>query len=177
LAEIVPNLPTIKLKLDAKFTLFNLSYPNILLHLIESAQNRIDFTAYVFSFFFYRKWHPSSRIFYALQAAAHRGVKIRCLLDSSKRNRPNHRANFFAYKRLRDIGISVRMPDTPLPQHSKLFLIPPAHCLIGSHNISDSSFRNPFEISILFESPSLYSALTKWYDDVWTHFATSWRRR
>ncbi|MBA7472758.1 hypothetical protein ES707_08090 [subsurface metagenome] len=174
---INPQLPTLNIQKTGGFQIVNLEYQLILRKLITTAKTDIDFCSYVFSFFFYRKWHPSSKIFAALTAARIRGVGIRCLLDSSRRNRPNHQANWFAYKRLSEMNIEVRMPSMPLPQHSKLFLAGPDIALIGSHNISDSSLRNPFEISILFHSANVYRDMRQWYDDVWDHYTTPWLRR
>jgi len=159
------------------YQIITLNYLIVLRELISSAQDDLDFTSYVFSFFFYRKLHPSSKVFAAIKAAAERGVQIRCLLDSSKKNRPNHKANWFAFKRLAEIGVDVKMPSAPLPQHSKVFIAGPDKVLTGSHNISDSSLRNPFEISVLFDSVSVYKKVKGWYDDIWNYYSSPWRRR
>lgn len=175
--NIISQLPTLHIEGGGSFEIINLSYPLVLRDLISSATDNIDFCSYVFSFFFYRKWHLSSKIFAALERATQRGVNIRCILDSSKRNRPNHKANWFAFKRLSEIGVSVRMPAAPLPQHSKLFLAGPDTVLTGSHNISDSSLRNPFEISTIFKSVDVYREMLCWYDDVWHLYSTPWIRK
>lgn len=171
------NIPAATWRGTLDFEVLSLSFRTRLIDLIANASRLIYFSTYVFSFYFYRRWHPSSRIFSALAHARERGLDIRCLMDSSKRNRPNHSANFFASKRLSELGIPVRMSSTNLPLHAKLWIIDPASVIIGSHNISDSSLSNPFELSILARDPSLYAYMSDFYLELWSLHSVPWERR
>ena len=74
--------------------------------------------AYVINFHFYKHFYRSSNIFQLLKYKHSKKVQISLILDSSPQYSPNHRANFFSFKRLSEIGIKVKMQQGRQPQHS-----------------------------------------------------------
>jgi len=141
-------------------------YTTLRRSIISSSQN-IFVWCYVFNFHFYRKWHRSSHIFFDILSAANRKVDVRFILDSSRRSSPNHKANFFTYKRLSEHGIEVNMPNHSLPQHSKIITIDNKVTFVGSHNFTDSSLENPFETSIFFDSYEISDYFYRSFLELW----------
>lgn len=162
----------------AQMEILGQDYYISLLEAIREAKKSIWLMNYVISYHFYKDWHRSSHIFQALTKAKKSGFDIKVILDSSSRSSPNHSANFFTFKRLREAGIEVRTPRLKLTCHAKLWIIDEYRAYIGSHNISDASLDNIFELSILIFDPSYIDFLSQKYREIWeSDLVKPWERR
>ncbi|RLC84139.1 MAG: hypothetical protein DRJ03_15115 [Chloroflexi bacterium] len=141
----------------------NLDFFRTLIESINIAQKYVYLTAYVINYHPNRHSHPSTKIIDSLILAAQRNLDVRIILDSPKKNSPNYRTNNYSVLKLRKHNISIKTPPYPMTQHSKIWLIDPGLTAISSHNITDSSLRNPFEFACLHTSPLLHQKLLDFY--------------
>lgn len=129
---------------------------------------------YVLSFHIFREWRLSTKIYRALCDVKGRGVDIRIIVDAPKRNRPNFNVNNFSVRKLLESGIEVRMPKGHKAGHAKVAIFDNDFAIVGSHNITDSSFSNPFELSLLIKDPVIVAKVKRWFDQIWVLKSEDW---
>lgn len=134
--------------------------------------------AYVINFQFYKKFYRSSAIFHRILQLHKNGTSVKVILDSSPAHSQNHRANLFAFSRLNENGIHVRMQAHTKPQHAKVIIIDDKILFVGSHNLTEGSLTNPFEISFAFTDPGLVKSFREYFDALWSNeYTIPWERR
>lgn len=149
-------------------------FANRLIDGIVLSKREIRIFTYVLSFHFFRNSSKSTQVYLSLADAKRRGVDIRVIVDSPKRNRPNFNVNNFAVKKLIDVDIPVKMPSGGRTGHAKLAVFDNLFAILGSHNITDSSFKNPFELSIVVTEPELVKNCIDWFDVIWSRKTEDW---
>ncbi len=141
------------LKGDEIQPLVNEEYFRVLQEQINKARQEIIIS----SFLFKTSSSPASytrRIQASLRNAAHRGVRIRVLLERSDRDE-NNRSNDETALILKDAGIEVFYDDPKKTTHVKMAIIDRSIVIIGSHNLTESALRYNNETSVLIQSHSL----------------------
>jgi len=131
------------------------------------AKKSIFITQYVINFKFYKKWYRSTKIVEALFNKKTAGLDVRLILDSPSSKKPNHKPNFFAYKRFTERKIPVKCLLNWKSFHAKTFIIDDEIVYSGSHNLTDLSLSNPFEFSFRVSDPLFTAASSKWFLDLW----------
>ncbi|MEM1091937.1 MAG: phospholipase D-like domain-containing protein [Pseudomonadota bacterium] len=90
---------------------------------------------------------PSRELIAALQAAAHRGARVRVVLPAKNNLFFVHWANRNLLLELIQWGIEVYYQPPPFC-HSKLLCVDQEYCLIGSANLDPRSLRLNFELGV-----------------------------
>ncbi len=131
-------------------------YPHIVTPLIEGALHKIDIIVFDW------RWYPTvkgstiSRFNNAILAAAHRGVAVRCLVNSDE-----------VVKRLIDNGCDAKKVHSKKLLHTKMLLIDEQKLVIGSHNYTQSAFALNHEASVLLEMPSIDNDFVRYFNALW----------
>jgi phosphatidylserine/phosphatidylglycerophosphate/cardiolipin synthase-like enzyme len=103
--------------------------------------------------------HPDSypdRIVAALARAAHRGVRVKVVLETT-----GDKANDLTVQNLKtknlleEKGVMVYLDSPKKTTHTKLILVDERIVLLGSHNFTSSALMHNNEISILIDRPEL----------------------
>lgn len=143
------------------------NYPMFLLSKIKSARSSISVFVYVC------RWIPLSRsdgVFLIVEALSNwfsPSRSLRFLYDYPVKHKPNYHANRFSALALRDLGFSVRFLNSRSTQHSKVWIFDNDSIIIGSHNLVPSSVRNPNEVSLFIDNPSVVSFLSSKFNTLW----------
>lgn len=102
---------------------------------IDGAENSLDIEVYLFT---------SNDVYYALERAQERGVKIRVLLEAE----PMDNANDAVYHKLAAAGIPVKLYSGER-LHAKFIIRDGREVLVGSHNFSYSALNKNREASVI----------------------------
>jgi len=159
-------------------TILTDDFYNFLRRKLNDPLSSISLLAYVINFQFYKKFYRSTHIFNRIIELHKKGISVRIILDSSTQLAHNHRANLFAVKRLTEAGIPVRMQATPTPQHAKAILIDDKLLIAGSHNLTQGSMVNPFELSFAITDIPVVKGFASYYDQLYNSTLTRpWERK
>lgn len=138
----------------------NQEYLPVLLELVASATNSIDFLQL--------ECHgdrTEGRIEAALAEAVKRGVAVRGILDDGVD------FNAAAVERLRALGADVK-PDTPVKMtHGKLVVVDGRRVLLGSTNWTGNSMDNNNETNVRLEDPTLAGYFGRYFAALWADSA------
>ena len=118
---------------------------------IAGAQESVAVQMY---FIIERDGGPVAVLVDELIAAHRRGVKVRVLLEDSKR-----RESGTALGRLQAAGVSVGVDTPGALLHTKALVVDARTCIVGSANWSRAAFEDNHEVSLLVESEAYAQAL------------------
>jgi len=153
---------------------FFLNFYSELVKSIDLAKEKIWIATYVINIHFFRKWKKTTKLFDTICDKHKKGVDVRFIVDHPKKNRPNWNVNNFSVKLLQNEGIPVRMPKDGQTAHGKIAIIDNYVCFIGSHNLTDGSLNNPFEVTIRIFDPRTIQEMIDWYDRIWHLYCIDW---
>lgn len=142
-------------------------YSHHILTLTSQSLTSIDVLSYVISFNAHRRSDRANLIYTALTAFQRTTGKVKFLMDRPRLHKPNYHPNMFATRRLKESSIAVRYLNTGDTQHAKLFLFDQKLAVLGSHNLTPSSLRNRYDISILLDDPTSLSYLNAYFNSIW----------
>lgn len=140
--------------------LVNERYNEVLRHLIDEASERVLILSYLASTSKFME-----PVFRALAFAVERGVLVAVALNGARGKAKSY--NTVAKRKLNSLGVSsVKL--TGKFNHAKLAVIDDI-VIIGSHNLSGSSYGGRMEVSLLVKSKRLSDWLTNVFWEVYTN--------
>lgn len=155
--------------------LFGTHYHTRLIQLLTAAVSRVEIS--MFHIALPTANHPTSKLLSAVKAAHERGVAIRVLVDSDRREDPylSTVINKPAVEYLRAAGVSVRedAPDKLL--HSKCLTIDDELLLIGSHNWTAGSYFQFDDLTLAIRSAPMVAQQRQRFDRLWATAAGTHR--
>lgn len=141
------------------------AYADTLAALINGASQRIDLAMFLFKTSPARDNRPAGLV-RDLVAARQRGVEVRVILEYSGRDPALDRANQETAQALRKGGVAVFFDSPERTSHAKLAVIDHRHCLVGSHNLTQSALKYNHEFSLLLDSPQLAEEILAYLETI-----------
>jgi phosphatidylserine/phosphatidylglycerophosphate/cardiolipin synthase-like enzyme len=138
--------------------------------LIDGAQRRIALVVYGMNA---DPKYPASDVndlIGRLSAAARRGVSVRVLLETARRDLGVNEVNRQAAQALRAAGIETRFDSPDEITHAKLLLVDDV-AIVGSNNWGYGGFRTYHEVGMMTRVPSVVDKLTQYFDGLWSSAA------
>jgi phosphatidylserine/phosphatidylglycerophosphate/cardiolipin synthase-like enzyme len=102
-----------------------------------------------------------------LAIAGKRGVKVRVLLHNEAMGRTLGKINRKTAGHLRRAGVEVKMGNTGLTVHGKVWVFDKERAIVGSHNISSRSVGKNLEVGVLFDDEVEVKKVSEWFEEVW----------
>jgi len=127
---------------------FSREYPNFFEKIIKEAEKTILIITYLLS----TEAKTKKYIIEKIKQAQSRGVKIIIITNGIFRNKETRKIQNMVVNELRKEGIKIIFNNQRATEHRKIIIADEKKVLIGSHNLTASSFRKSKEISIYFES-------------------------
>lgn len=146
-------------------TVADAAYAETLTALIKGAEQRIDLAMFLFKTSPVRDNRPAGLV-RDLVAARQRGVAVRVILEYSSRDPALNRANQETAQALRKGGVAVFFDSPERTTHAKLAVIDRRHCLVGSHNLTQSALTYNHEFSLLLDSPPLAEEILAYLETI-----------
>lgn len=111
----------------------------------------------------------SAAIIQALEERAAAGVNVRVILDRDRPGDPYQSAaiNSPLVKRLKNAGIAVKQDDPATLLHSKFLVSDKASVCVGSHNLTSTSIRDIYELSVRLNSGIVAQAFSTRFENIW----------
>ncbi len=111
----------------------------------------------------------SAAIIQALEERAAAGVNVRVILDRDTPGDPYRSTviNSPLVKRLRNAGIAVKQDDPSTLLHSKFLVSDKASVCVGSHNLTSTSIRDIYELSVHLNSGIVAQAFSTRFENIW----------
>ena len=128
--------------------------------LINSAQNTIQVSAYVFT-------GSPATIPNAVIDAASRGINVQIIIDADYRGYLPDSVNY-------EPNIQIKAVNIGGAEHSKVVIIDSKKAYVGSANWTNASMRGRREIGIFFEDQTLASALQEIFNKDWKSRYATW---
>ena len=141
------------------------AYADTLAALINGASQRIDLAMFLFKTSQARDNRPAGLV-RDLVAARQRGVEVRGILEYSGRDQALDQANQETAQALRKGGVAVFFDSPQRTSHAKLAVIDHRHCLVGSHNLTQSALKYNHEFSLLLDSPQLAGEILAYMETI-----------
>lgn len=102
-----------------------------------------------------------------LAIACKRGVKVRALLHNEAMGRTLGKINRKTAGHLRRAGVEVKMGNTGVSVHAKVWVFDRVRAIVGSHNISSRSVGRNLEASVRLDDLSAVEGIIEWFEGVW----------
>lgn len=144
-----------------------LTYEAAVTAAIRAAKRRIWMTVYVLNANLNRAGDPVTYILHLLRQAQAAGCDVRIIIDSPRENRPNYHANKVMIRELEAWGIPVAVPPRRTTCHAKIILVDSTAAFIGSHNLAQSSLRNPLDCSAEIRDPAIIAGVAEFFKGLW----------
>jgi phosphatidylserine/phosphatidylglycerophosphate/cardiolipin synthase-like enzyme len=103
---------------------------------------------------------------YFRKARSKRNVRVSLVLEYSEENRDADEVNLEAARLLRKGGVTVRLDNSRVTTHAKVFVIDGRYCFLGSHNFTHSAMSMNKELSVMIESPDLAAEMTRYIEGI-----------
>lgn len=132
-------------------------FVNGVLPLIDSATDKISIIVFDWRLYPTQQNHPVTRLVNSLIAAIERGVVVRVLTPHS-----GVRADLVR------LGFKCRTVYSGKIMHAKVMLIDDIHCIVGSHNYTQSGFTRNLEVSLHVPDRAMASVLNSYFDQLWS---------
>lgn len=130
----------------------------VLMFYVRRAMVNIYISAYVIKGNQRRSSDPLIRLISLLELKKKQGVDIKILIDNPPRNRPNFAPNRVFFRYLYDRQFQLCINNGFSTAHAKTISIDGKYLFIGSHNLTQRSFYNPLEASVLLELRDVVTA-------------------
>lgn len=135
--------------------------------ILSWAKRSVDICTYKFEF----SQRPAARglnlLIGRLYALADIGVRVRVLLETSRRRGGLTRINENAAKALKAHGIEVRTLPDDRCQHAKMLLVDDCLGIIGSHNWTPKAMTENFEVSVRIQNPGYLAGIVEHFNKIW----------
>ena len=112
-----------------------------------------------------------------LAIAAKRGVKVRVLLHNEAMGRVLGKLNRKTAGHLRRAGAEVKMGNTGLSVHAKVWVFDREWVIVGSHNISSRAVGRNLEAGVMLDDRTEVLKVAEWFDGAWAGGLTELRDR
>jgi hypothetical protein len=161
-----PEAPTHTV--DGVEVLLGSRYRSAISALLNAAAARIDVC--MFHIALTSPNHPTATLLDAVAAAQARGVAVRVLVDSDRKEDPYRSSviNAPAVRRLRTAGVPVRTDASDHLLHSKFLVVDEDTALVGSHNWSAGSYYQFDDLTLLLRGATLNAELRERFDQLWS---------
>ena len=156
--------------------LFDNEFLPFLKNQISVSHKRIYAIIYFAIMFQTRKNDDVSEIVSALIQAKKRGLDVRILMNSIIKRGLTSKHNFDVAKKLYDNNITVSMSDFNRTTHAKVWIFDDDGIIIGSHNLTKSSFHKNREVSIYFIDFEANKKISSYIEQEINKFGTKWLR-
>lgn len=145
-------MPTIKMP----HVIMGADFVDRVIPLIQEARSRVDIVIFDWRLYPKQPTHPVTRLVESLQHAVQRGVKVRVIV-----------ANDGLRDALNRMGFESKRHDSQRMLHVKMMLIDKRFAIIGSHNYTQSAFRENLEVSLAVDLATEENELTKYFSLLW----------
>lgn len=155
--------------------LFGTCYHARLIELLTAAVSKIEIS--MFHIALTTPNHPTSKLLFAVKAAHERGVAVRVLVDSDRREDPylSTVINKPAMDYLRAAGVPVRQDAPDKLLHSKCLIIDDGLLLIGSHNWTAGSYFQFDDLTLAIRSAPMVALQRQRFDALWATASDTYR--
>lgn len=131
---------------------------------IEEERENIDMCIYEMFHKYGSKYQNVNYMIERLWEKADKGVLVRVLMNSTLAN-PKNKQNMQIFKQeCESKGGQVVEIKKGILMHAKAVQFGKRYILIGSHNVSDRSYKSHFEISVGTESLEINKNFREWFD-------------
>lgn len=154
--------------------LINAAYVPIALDLLNSANATIRLIMFLGTATPSNDSGPGSLpLIEALEARAAAGVSVQVILDRDEADDPFHSEdiNKPLVNRLKAAGVDVKFDEPQTLLHSKFFVIDDTSVIVGSHNLTRTSFTQTHEVSVYLKSPEVATTFIDRFDILWAKFS------
>ena len=142
-------------------------YPKNVMPLVEQATTSIEIMMYTWKWYGHESAGGVQKLSLAINAAAHRGVKVRVILNVESMGHAITRINTKTRGFLERAGCEVKWGKLGIATHAKMVIIDDQILVLGSHNFSKAAFsRNP-EASIIIDGREEIAAYRQYFKDLW----------
>lgn len=146
-------------------------YPRVVTPILQSAGHSIDIMMYEWKWYSHERAGGVEKFNLAFQAAARRGVKVRCLLNIESMGHAITKINSITAQHLTMAGCEVKFGQIGVATHAKLIIIDGRIMVLGSHNVSKGSFSKNQEASIVVEGGSAVRPYSDYFNLLWDRTA------
>ena len=145
-------------------------YPKIVTPLVNAATTTIEVLMYEWKWYGHESAGGVQKLNLAICAAAHRGVKVRVLLNIESMGHAISKINTRTRGFLERSGVEVKFGQVGVATHAKMMLIDDQTLILGSHNYSKGAFSRNQEASIVVEGRDEIAPFRKYFGDLWQQF-------
>jgi len=145
-------------------------YPQKVTELINAASSKIDVLMYEWKWYGHESAGGVQKLNLAVVAAARRGVKVRCLLNTEAMGHAITKINSKTLSMLHRYGCDARMGQFGGVVHAKMMLIDDNILVIGSHNYTKSAFSRNQEASVIIKGREAIADYRNYFNDLWQQY-------
>lgn len=145
-------------------------YPKVVTPLVHAATTSIDILMYQWRWYGHESAGGVQKLNLAVCAAAHRGVKVRVLMNVESMGHAITRINTRTAGFLERAGCVVKFGQVGVATHAKMLIIDNRVLVLGSHNFSKGAFSRNQEASIVVEGRKDIVAYREYFKSLWDQF-------
>ena len=145
-------------------------YPKVVMPLVNQATTSINILMYQWKWYGHEAAGGMQKLSLAICAAAHRGVKVRVLMNMESMNHPISKINTKTAGFLERAGCEVKFGQVGVATHAKMLIIDDNFLVLGSHNFSKGAFSRNQEASIVVEGREEIASYREYFEDLWKQF-------
>jgi len=145
-------------------------YPKVVIPLVNQATTRIDILMYEWKWYGHEAAGGVQKLNLAIKNAAHRGIKVRVLLNIESMGQALTRINTRTAGFLERAGVEVKFGQVGVATHAKMMIIDDRILVLGSHNYSKGAFSRNQEASIVVEGRDEIVPFRTYFKDLWQQF-------
>ena len=134
---------------------------------IQGASHCIDVVCYEWNWYEGQRTGTAQDINRELAIRAKAGAKVRVLLHNEAMGRTLGKINRKTAGHLRRAGAEVKMGNTGMTVHAKVWVFDRERAIVGSHNISSRSVGRNAEAGVLFDDGGEVEKIVAWFEGLW----------
>ena len=142
-------------------------YPKVVMPLVEQATTSIDILMYEWKWYGHESAGGVQKLSLAICAAAHRGVRVRIILNVESMGHAITKINTKTRGFLERAGCEVKWGQVGVATHAKMMVLDDQILVLGSHNYSKGAFSRNQEASIIVEGREEIAAYRQYFNDLW----------
>jgi len=145
-------------------------YPKVVTPLVDQATTSIDVLMYQWKWYGHESAGGVQKLNLAMCAAAHRGVRVRVLMNVESMGHAITKINTRTAGFLQRAGVDVKFGQVGVATHAKMVVIDDRVLVLGSHNYSKGAFSRNQEASIVVEGRDEIKPYRDYFADLWQQF-------
>ena len=134
---------------------------------IQVAEEEILVVCYEWNWYEGQRTGTAQDVNRELAIASKRGVKVKALLHNESMRRALGKLNRNTARHLRRAGAEVKMGNTRMTVHAKVWVFDRERAVVGSHNISSRAVGRNLEAGVLFDDRIEVLKVVEWFEGVW----------